>query len=148
MVFSVAALCWVLAVHDGDSLRVRCEGAEPVAVRVAFVDAPELGQPWGRASGASLRRLCLHTQAWVVPQVVDRYGRTVATVQCRAKDASHHQVERGMAWVFTRYAPVGSPLFADEARARAARRGLWRDANPVEPAQYRMAHATRGKNPE
>lgn len=137
MALAVAALCWVLAVHDGDTLRVRCGVDAPVPVRVAYIDAPEQAQAWGRASGVSLRRLCLHTQAWVVPQAVDRYGRTVATVQCRAKDASHHQVERGMAWVFTRYTPAGSPLFADETRARAAQRGLWHDAAPVEPAVWR-----------
>ena len=127
---ATAFLALVIAVHDGDTLRVQVDGQPSQSVRVAYIDAPELGQPWGRASGKSLRKLCLHTWAWVQPQTTDRYRRTVATVQCRAKDASHHQVERGMAWVYKKYTPAKSPLYAAQLAAQQARRGLW-----VQPAQ-------------
>lgn len=141
MDLAAAALCWVLSVSDGDTLRVRCADAPPVVVRVALIDAPERAQPWGRVSGQSLRTLCLHTQAWVQPQARDRYGRTVALVTCRGKDASHHQVERGMAWAYVAHPGKDRARFAallqDQERAVGARRGLWRDAEPVPPWVWR-----------
>ena len=146
MVLETAALCLVLAVTDGDTLKVRCDGVEPLAVRVALIDAPESGQAHGRASGQSLRKLCLHTRAWVQPQTVDRYGRTVAHVQCRGKDAAHHQVERGMAWAYRAYPGKDAARFArllvDEEHAQASARGLWRNANSIPPWQWR--HQRRG----
>jgi hypothetical protein len=65
--------------------------------------------------------------------VHDAYGRLVGRVQCADVDASEAQVEAGFAWVFTKYAPLDSPLYVLEAEARAARRGLWFDAKPQAP---------------
>lgn len=135
---SVAAfLALVIAVHDGDSMKVLTDDGQIHAVRIARIDAPELKQAWGRVSGASLARLCLGTKAWVQPQSIDRYRRTVASVSCRSKDASYHQVERGMAWVFERYELPNSTLYAVQARAAGFRRGLWRDEAPTPPWRFR-----------
>jgi endonuclease YncB( thermonuclease family) len=46
------------------------------------------------------------------------------------------QVRAGYAWVFRRYGE-DALLLALEAEAKAARRGLWRDAQPVPPWQWR-----------
>lgn len=134
---SIAFLALVIAVHDGDSIKVRTDEGQIHAVRIARIDAPELNQPWGRVSGASLARLCLGTKAWVQPQTTDRYRRTVASVSCRSKDASYHQIERGMAWVFERYESPRSTLYAVQARAASFRRGLWRDDAPTPPWRFR-----------
>lgn len=138
---TVAALCLVISVHDGDTMRVRCEHhTTPVVIRLAWIDAPELQQPWGKASRHALAALCLRTHAWVQPHNADKYGRTVATVSCRAADASARQVERGMAWVFHKYAPVDTPLAAMQQRAQNQRRGLWRDP-AIEPAAWRHSRS-------
>ena len=52
------ALSWpgvVLSVHDGDTLRVRNEQGRVINIRLWGVDAPELGQPYGKASRNFLR---------------------------------------------------------------------------------------------
>ena len=54
------------------------------------------------------------------------------------------QVRAGMAWYFRRYAKELTPgrrqRYADmEAQAQAARRGLWADAEPVAPWDWRAA---------
>ena len=64
-------------------------------------------------------------------------GRTLGRVSCAGVDANAEQVRRGMAWVYVRYAPKYSPLYAVQAEARAARRGLWHDPNPVPPWKWR-----------
>ena len=69
----------------------------------------------------------------------DRYGRTVARVQCNGVDASEQQLRAGMAWVFDRYVSDRWLYWAQED-ARAARRGLWSDAQPVAPWEWRRDH--------
>jgi len=132
-----AFLALVIAVHDGDSIRVQHPIAGLQSIRVAEIDAPELRQHWGRVAGRSLRRLCLGKMAWVQPHNADRYGRTVAAVRCGKTDAGHHQVERGMAWVFLRYAPPSSALYAVQMRAQQHRRGLWVQHDATPPWDWR-----------
>ena len=52
-------------------------------------------------------------------------------------NANAEQVQRGWAWVFPRYAPKNSPLYALEREARLDRRGLWADDRPVPPWEWR-----------
>lgn len=69
----------------------------------------------------------------------DCYGRTLGRVFCVEVDANAEQMRRGMAWVFERYAPKDSPLYGLQSEARAAKRGLWQDAKPVPPWEWRQA---------
>ena len=138
---SALLLCLVVGISDGDTLTSRCDtnkGAETIKVRLAEIDAPERGQPFGTRSKQALAALCFQQQAKLRPQRTDRYGRTVARIECRGKDASAEQVQAGMAWAFTRY--LTDPSIRDlEAEARAARRGLWADAQPVPPWEWRSS---------
>lgn len=123
-------------VHDGDSITL-AKLSESYRVRLVDIDAPELKQPFGQDSRTSLRELCLFKRATIDTQGEDRFGRTLARVSCAGVNANAAQVRRGMAWVFVRYAPKGSPLFAFQAEARNAKRGLWSDPAPVAPWEYR-----------
>lgn len=126
----------VIAVQDGDTLTVLVERHQ-VKVRLASIDAPELRQLFGTRSRQSLVEICHHQQATVTPTARDRWGRTVGEVTCAGVQASPEQVRRGMAWVYPKYAPKGSPLFQLEAVARAARLGLWADPDPTPPWNWR-----------
>ena len=106
-------------------------------VRLADIDAPELGQPFGANSKRSLSELCFGKTALLDVRGQDRYRRTIARVTCAGTDANAEQVRRGMAWTYTRYAPANSPLYAAQAAAQTANRGLWADAAPVAPWEWR-----------
>ena len=72
----------------------------------------------------------------------DRYGREVGKILIDGKDANLEQVQRGMAWHYKAYEREQSAndlkLYDDaENEARTARRGLWRDADPVPPWEFR-----------
>ena len=133
--------CLVVGVSDGDTLKVRC-GAEPdyrqITIRTNEIDAPEKKQPVGQRSKESLSALCFQQQAVVTPDKRDRYGRTVAAVRCRGQDVGLHQVTAGMAWWFVKYGRDAA-VQAAEGRARAGRLGLWADAGPVAPWEFRRA---------
>lgn len=140
-----ALLCLVVAIADGDTLTARC--GEPdafyqVKVRLAEIDAPEKAQPFGDRSRQHLAALCFRKAAHIRPQTTDRYGRTVARVECEGKDANAEQVRSGMAWAYTRY--LTDPRIPSlEAEARAARRGLWVAAEPVAPWEWRRQATDR-----
>ena len=127
----------VVKVSDGDTLTVLVERKQ-VKVRLDAIDAPELKQPFGRHSQQSLAELCAARTARVVEKGLDRYGRTVGTIQCDGVDANAEQVRRGMAWVFVRYAPRSSPLYGLQGEARGSRRGLWADPSPMAPWDWRL----------
>ena len=132
--------CLVVGISDGDTLSARCgpTGAgQLLQVRIHAIDAPEHDQPFSTQSRSSLEALCLDRRARIQPMQIDDYGRTVAQVECRGEDAAARQVRSGMAWVYTRYAGARPDLPALEARARAARRGLWEDSQPVAPWVWR-----------
>lgn len=140
MLISAALLCLVVGISDGDTLTARCgqHGAyEQVKVRIHAIDAPERKQPYGNVSRQSLADLCFQQQAQIQKQDIDRYGRLVASVKCRGEDVARHQVGTGMAWVYTRYAKGRNDLFSAQEKAQASRVGLWRDAEPVAPWEWR-----------
>ena len=73
---------------------------------------------------------------------VDRYGREVCRVLVDGADVCLAQIQAGMAWYFRRYAkelpPDRREQYADaEAQAKTERRGLWGDAAPVPPWEWR-----------
>ena len=126
----------MVSVHDGDTLTVLIDH-RPVRVRLTDIDAPELGQPFGTRSRQSLSELCFGKPAELDVRSRDRYGRTLAQVTCVGKDANAEQVRRGYAWIYTRYAPLDSPLYTLQGEARAASRGLWGDPAPIPPWHWR-----------
>lgn len=130
-------LCAVVGISDGDTLTVRCEAqAQTLRVRLAQVDAPEKRQSFGERSRQALAALCFQQQAEIRPQDQDRYGRTVAHVRCAGEDAAEHQVRAGLAWAYTRYRPTAKFVQLQQ-QARAERRGLWADQEPMPPWEWR-----------
>jgi endonuclease YncB( thermonuclease family) len=139
--------CIVIGITDGDSLTARCEtpaGMETIKVRLAEIDAPEKAQAWGNRSRQHLATLCFRQPADIQYQTVDRYGRIVGRVTCNGTDTSTEQVRSGLAWVFDRYVTDRS-LYEVQAEARAARRGLWINADPLPPWEWRSAHRGTAK---
>jgi endonuclease YncB( thermonuclease family) len=136
----------VVGVADGDTLTVLVERRE-VRVRLDAIDAPELKQPFGRRARESLAELCAAKVAHVIERGTDRYGRTIGWMLCEGVDANREQVRRGMAWVFVRYAPPGSPLYALQGEAQATRRGLWADPHAVAPWAWRSRSRAESSAP-
>lgn len=139
---ALTRICLIVGVTDGDTLTARCptqQAAHPyqqVKVRLAEIDAPESGQAFGRRSKEYLSRLCYKVEAVLRPTARDRYGRTIARVECRGRDANLAMVTAGLAWAYTRY-QTDAAFPAAQRQARAARRGLWVDAHPMAPWEWR-----------
>jgi endonuclease YncB( thermonuclease family) len=134
--FAADLSCKVVGVTDGDTITALCPGNEQLKIRIAEIDAPEKKQPFGTRSKQSLSDLCFGKQAEVFSGKTDRYGRTIARVKCDGKDASAHQVQTGMAWVYDRYVTDRS-LYTLQNVARSGGRGLWVEAAAMPPWEWR-----------
>ena len=132
---SATLLCLVVGIVDGDTLKARCEGTQ-VTIRLAEIDAPEKRQPFNKESKQSLSDLCFDKKAIVTSQRIDRYRRMIGYVECNGKDASTEQIKGGMAWVYDKYVS-NRGLYNLQNAAQSKRKGLWADANPSPPWEWR-----------
>ena len=117
---------------DGDTLQ-----CGPERVRLYDVYAAEMNEAGGAEAKRNLQRRVNGKDVELHRHGHDRYGRTLAVVTCGGIDANAEQVRQGMGWVYRKYAPKDSPLYAVEDDAKAAKRGLWADAEPVPPWEWR-----------
>ncbi len=122
-------------VLDGDTLIIECEKAQRT-VNIEGIDAPELDQPWGKVVRNFVRDLVRGEDVQV--EVVEVTGDTVlARVTVNGIDLSEMLVSRGLAWVPEESAD--SDLTELSAKARELPCGLWMDADPQSPWEFREA---------
>lgn len=134
----------VVSVSDGDTLTVLDRGNRQYKIRLSAIDAPEKNQRFGIRSKQALSSLCFGKEARVTPLKEDRYGRTVADVDCGGRNANEEQIISGMAWVYRKYAKGYGHLYHLEDEAKAGRRGLWVDLEPVPPWEWRINKGVLG----
>lgn len=125
-------------VIDGDTVVIQ-DQQQRYHLRLLEIDAPERQQAYGIQSRRTLQQHCQGAVIAVIPQGHDRYGRTLGHLMCDGSDASAYQVSQGMAWVNTHYAH--SPAIAAlQIQAQQQRLGLWQDAQPVPPWEWRKQY--------
>lgn len=137
----------VTRVSDGDTLTVRTADKKTITVRLARIDAPEIShygkptQPYGKESGDWLREVVRGEVVTVEIDTVDKYGRSVGTVKMGNENINAMMVEDGLAWVYDQYAldVQGAGLHELEEVAREKHKGLWQDANPIRPSDFRQS---------
>ena len=124
-------------VLDGDTLVLSAGGAER-KVRLARIDAPEKPQPFGPEAKACLEGMVTGRTVRVSWTQEDRYGRVLGEVTARGKSVNEAMVARGMAWQYAEY-DGSADLKALESKARTNRLGLWSQAEPEAPWDYRRS---------
>lgn len=133
----------VVGISDGDTLTVLDNTNTQHKIRLSGIDAPEKAQPFGDRSKQSLAALTFRQQVTIEWDKRDRYRRIVGRVITpNGTDANLQQIKAGMAWHYKAYEreqPAGERFLYSEAEeaARKARIGLWQDAQPVPPWDYR-----------
>ena len=128
----------VVAVADGDTITVLSNSQEQIKIRLAGIDAPERGQPYGSESKRALSQLVFNKLVTVEWSKRDQYGRVIGRVLVRDQDACLEQVRTGMAWHYKKYAreqtPLLGKLYAEaELDARKHAIGLWMADDPMPP---------------
>jgi micrococcal nuclease len=132
----------VVGVHDGDTFTGLDDSETQFKIRLDAIDAPELGQPFGQASKKALSEKVFGKDVVVVPKTKDKYGRTVGHVMINGRDVNLEMLEEGMAWHYKHY-DHNARLARAEEEARAAKKGLWADRDPVPPWEWRASKRMR-----
>jgi endonuclease YncB( thermonuclease family) len=133
----------VVGVSDGDTITVLDDAKVQHKIRLVGVDVPEKGQAFGERSKQRLSDLVFQKRVQARCHKKDRYKREVCAVFVDSLDAGlDNQLRTGMAWCFREYAKEQRPedrgtYQRAEDAARAARAGLWADAKPVPPWDWR-----------
>lgn len=129
----------VVRVADGDTVTVLVDGNQQKRVRLYGIDAPEKRQAFGQKSREALARIVAGKTVSVDVIDVDRYGRSVGVITTDGINANREMINSGLAWVYTRYCKKTfcREWESLEQSARRAKRGLWRDGNPVPPWEWR-----------
>ena len=134
----------VVSIADGDTLTLLDATNTQHKIRLAGIDSPEKGQPYGQICKKSLSDLAYDHVAVVESTKLDRYGRVIGKVLVKGQDVNLEQVRRGCGWHYKQY--QNEQILNDrlsynaaEESARAGKVGLWTDHEPVPPWEWRKA---------
>ena len=135
----------IMRVVDGDTVVFLSTAGKQMTLRLAGIDAPEKGMPYGDLARKWLINLLNYGVVTAHTTKTDRYGRTVATVFSQGNDVNLALIKKGFAWHYKRYAceqTLGDveAYARSESEAREKRVGLWQDESPVPPWLYRKCH--------
>lgn len=135
----------VVKIADGDTFTLLYPGNEQVKVRLYGIDCPERAQAFGVAARKALGDMLEGHRVYVSEQDRDRYGRVVA-IAYRDDDLNINEelLRQGFAWHYRAY--DNNPAWtALEEKARSSRLGLWRDARPTPPWEFRKRKRQKSK---
>lgn len=146
------------AVHDGDTITLKAANGTPIDVRLSDTDAPEVfhkaeadkdcackapvdrpGQRFGQEATAALRGLApVGSPATAECYRADRYGKMVCHVYVNGVNLNLEQLRQGWAMTPERAIWVRDPASRiAQSEAKDAKRGVWQDAEPIHPDEWR-----------
>jgi len=127
---------------DGDSLRIETEDG-PITIRLWGIDAPELGQEWGKEAKDNLDAKARGHIVEVDARFASK-DELVAVVTLDGLDLARHQLESGFAWL-TESEETSEEYAITVMMARSRQVGIWVD--PIDdlthPEEWRRANSER-----
>jgi endonuclease YncB( thermonuclease family) len=139
----------ITGVVDGDTINVLIQAKQQIRVRLAFIDAPEKGQPFGQRAKQAMSELVFGKDVKLRPHTIDRHGRLVARVLIDNQDAGLELLKHGLCWVYEKYvgeasAEIRTSYHDAQDTAQSGRVGLWQDPEPIPPWEWRkVKHVSR-----
>jgi len=129
----------VVSIADGDTVTILDSDKRQHKIRLYGIDTPEKGQAFGKAAKKYTSRLVARKNVQVISYDTDRYGRTVGVVLVDGKNVNQNLIGAGLAWQYRKYCKAS---FCDdwlqlEKKAKTSKVGLWTEANPVQPWEWR-----------
>jgi micrococcal nuclease len=128
----------VVHVQDGDTLTVKTDRDKLHKVRLADIDAPEMGQPFGRVSQRLATDLALGKNVRVNYTYKDKYKRLIGEVLLPdGKLLNEEMLKSGLAWHYRVKHPHSSFLEKLEYKAWQKKLGLWVQEVFTPPWEFR-----------
>lgn len=120
-------------VVDGDTFILE----DDTKVQIWGIDAPEKGQPYASQATGALEKTLKGRALKLKVKETDQYGRKVAEVSAGKTNLALFMVNGGYAWHDDFNAPDATKLATAMKKAKKAKKGLWKDKNPVKPYDFR-----------
>lgn len=132
----------VSAVESGDLLTVQASGAQK-EIRLYGVDCPEPGQPFADKAKDYITQKSLNKEVSVDVKATDSAGKTVGVAVSEYVNLNQSLLEAGLAWWDSQNTPSDNAFKALNAKAIVSKAGLWSDAAPLAPWDYRRGKGTQ-----
>jgi endonuclease YncB( thermonuclease family) len=127
----------VISVSDGDTISVLDDlDKGRFRIRLDKIDAPEKKQAFGSRAKQYLSALIFGKQVKIRFKKIDNYGRILGVIYCNGTEINLKMVQEGFAWHYSHYDKTPAYIEA-EKQARAKKKGLWIDPQPVNPYTFR-----------
>ena len=134
----------VVGISDGDTIKVLDSNKTLHKIRLMGIDSPEKKQNFGSASKQALSNYIYQKKVIVEYQKKDRYQRILGKVILDKRDICLAMISDGMAWHYKDYEKEQTKTDRDlyrqaEQKAQKEKIGLWKDANAIQPSDFRRA---------
>jgi endonuclease YncB( thermonuclease family) len=128
----------VVAITDGDTIKILTPAKQQIKVRLAEIDTPEKRQPYGKKAKQVLSDKIFGKQVSIVKVTTDRYKRMIGKVYLGGRYINAEMVADGAAWVYRKYSK-DPELLELEHQAREQNKGLWalQEDQRVAPWEWR-----------
>jgi micrococcal nuclease len=144
LVAACPALSWadflarVVTVHEGDRLTIRHDGRNET-IYIKDIDCPELKQAYGKQAKHAIAAYVGSRDVMVRALKRGRNGLGTAEILLQdGRNVGHELLKEGLAWARPEKGQDQS-LEDMEQLAKAERKGLWSDPNPVAPWKWKPA---------
>ncbi|MCE2934785.1 MAG: thermonuclease family protein [Cyclobacteriaceae bacterium] len=126
----------VVNVIDGNTVEIISIDLERMKIYFFGIDAPELDQEYGDRAKKLMEKITLNKNVVVQITGKDRLGQRIGIVLVEGNvDPRLEMLKQGLAWTAEKNAIP--ELESLKELARAKKRGLWRQDNPVPPWVFR-----------
>ncbi|MBT4049339.1 MAG: hypothetical protein HN749_03185 [Nitrospina sp.] len=128
----------VFQIQNGDTLTLKTDRDKLHKVRLADIDAPEMGQPFGKPALRLATDLAMGKIVRVNYTFKDKYNRLIGEVFLPdGKLMNEEMLKSGLAWHYRVKNPHSSFLEKLEYKAWKKNLGLWVQKKPVPPWEFR-----------
>ena len=134
----------VIRVQNGDTLTIKTKRDRLYKVRLENIDAPEIGQPFGKQATRLATDLALKKNIRVDYTYKDKYGRLIGElILPEGKLLNEEMLKAGLAWHYRVEHPVSPFLEKLEYKAWQSKLGLWVQDKPIPPWEFRREKRLR-----
>lgn len=136
----------VISIKDGDTVVVLDKFNTQITLRLAEVDCPESGQPFGKNAKQFTSSQIYGKQIIFYKVSADRFGRTIAKIYYdNGNYLSSEIIKNGFGWWYFRYSN-DEKLGTLEKNAKTLKIGLWSDKKATPPWEWRSANTNKNRN--
>lgn len=127
---------WCMKVVQGDTIMVYVN-KKMLNIRLAYIDCPELQQPYGQEALKFTSDLLLRKKIQVEIESYAENGQLIGRVNVNGEDLSMTLVKAGLAWYCKEHGTERYLLKA-QRKAKRSKIGLWSQKKPVPPWIFRQ----------